>query len=306
MSAFKPGLVHALVTPFDAKQRVDYDIYAKLIEFHLRNGADALAVPMHQGESVSLTDVEKRSVISFALKQAGGRSPVIAHVSDAGTGLSASLAKSAEEAGAAAVIATTPYYWTPPPAMIVEHFAEIAHAVKIPLFVHNAPEDMGGVKVTAAMMLKLIERAENVAGLVDSGLDWQFMIELMTDAPRLRPDFQLLSGMEYLVSASAIGATGMFSSLAAIAPTRVRQVYDQCRADRLFEARAAQEDLAALRQEIKGYGVAGLKGAMREVGRGCGDPRPPLAALDDARREKLAGALAELTFMRREPRGWRD
>ena len=118
MAIFKPGLVHTPVTPFTRQHRIDFELFGKLIEFHLRNGADALALPMHAGESVSLTDDERHTLIEFAIKQVKERVPVIAHVSHSGTAIAASLAKHAEQAGAAAIVATTPYYWTPPPAMI--------------------------------------------------------------------------------------------------------------------------------------------------------------------------------------------
>jgi len=298
------GLVHAPVTPFRGHLGIDFDRYGRLLEFHLRNGADALAVPMHAGESVSLSDSEKRAVIAFAVKQAAGRVPVIAHTSDAGTGIAAALAAFAQSAGAAAVIAATPYYWTPPPAMVVEHFAAIGGAVTIPLFVHNAPEDAAGGKLGAELMFKLIERTANFAGLVDSSLDWQFLIELATDAPRLRPGFQLVAGNEYMVSATAIGATGMVSTLAAVAPRLTRALFDQCRGGKLFAARAAQEAMAALRQCVKADPVAGLKAALRIMGRDCGAPRPPLAALDAAAERTLAAALAALTPLAGEPRGW--
>src|SRR5258708_36122337 len=107
MQSFTPSLVHTPLTPFTGDNAVDFDTFAKLIAFHLRHGAEALAIPMHAGESVSLTDAEKREVIAFAVKTAG-KVPVIAHVSDAGTGIAAALARHAESAGAAAVIATTP------------------------------------------------------------------------------------------------------------------------------------------------------------------------------------------------------
>ena len=61
-----PGLVHTPVTPFTRDNRVDFDLYGKLIEFHLKNGADALALPMHAGESVSLTDGERRELHQLA------------------------------------------------------------------------------------------------------------------------------------------------------------------------------------------------------------------------------------------------
>ena len=304
MASFQPGLVHTPVTPFASDGRIDFDRFARVIEFHLRHGADALALPMHAGESVSLTEDEKRAVLAFALERVGRRVPIIAHVSNAGTAIAASLAHDAQAAGAAAIVATTPYYWTPPPAMLVEHFIAIDAAVDIPFLVLNAPDEMAGTKVTADLAFKLIERLANFAGIVDLGLDWQFMIELMTDAPRLRPGFRLMSGTELMVSAGAIGATGMFSALAAIAPRLVRRMYELCRADDYFAARAPQEEVAALRQLIKPGGVASLKAALRAMGRDCGVPRPPLLTLESAATTQLAADLAALPALKDEPRGW--
>jgi len=298
------GLVHAPVTPFTRAGGIDFDGYGKLIEFHLRNGADALALPMHAGESVSLTEAERRALVEHAVRQVRGRVPVLAHVSDAGTGIAAAHARHAEAAGAAAVVATTPYYWTPPPAMILEHFAQIGAAVKIPFLVHNAPDEMAGTRITTELALRLMDRSENFAGVVDSSLDWQFMVELVDRARRPRPAFQLLAGVEYLVSAGAIGAKGALSSLAAIAPGAVRSLYDLCRKDHLFEARGVQEEIAALLQLLKGSGAAGLKAALRALGRDCGEVRPPLRPLGEVEYAALVERLGGLALLRAEPRGW--
>ncbi|MFL4979556.1 MAG: dihydrodipicolinate synthase family protein [Xanthobacteraceae bacterium] len=304
MHAVRPGLVHTPVMPFTGDHRIDFDRFGQLIDFHLRHGADALALPMHAAESVSLSEDEKRGVLAFAIERVRGRVPMIAHVSNAGTAIAAQLARDAQAAGAAAVVATTPYYWTPPQTMLLEHFVQIGAAVDLPLFVDNAPEEMAGTKVTTELMLKLIAELPNFAGVVDLSLDWQFMIELMTEAPRRRPDFQLLSGTEHMVSAGAIGATGMFSSLAAIAPRLVRRLYELCREQKFFAARPVQEAVAALRQVSKSRGPAGLKAALRIMGRDCGEPRPPLLPLDGSAYEKLAAELAALPALRDEPRGW--
>jgi 4-hydroxy-tetrahydrodipicolinate synthase len=301
---FSPGLVHAPVTPFTRAGSVDFDLYRKLIEFHLRNGADALALPMHAGESVSLTEAERRALVEFAVTQVRGRVPVVAHVSHAGTGIAAALARHAEEAGAAAIVATTPYYWTPPPAMVLEHFVQIGAAVTIPLLVHNAPDEMAGTRISAELALRLMDQAANFAGVVDSSLDWQFMVELVDRARRPRPAFQLLSGVEYMVSAGAIGATGAYSSLAAIAPKAVRSLYDLCRKDQLFEARGVQEEIAAVLQLLKKAGAVGLKAALRALGRDCGDVRPPLRPLGEEELGRLSEALAAMPALRMEPRGW--
>jgi 4-hydroxy-tetrahydrodipicolinate synthase len=301
---FEPGLVHTPLTPFASDRRIDFDRYGQSIEFHLRHGAHALAVPMHVGESVSLANAEKRELLTFAVKTAAKRAPVIAHVSDAGTGIAVALAHHAEAAGAAAIVATTPYYWTPPPAMILEHFSQIGAAVEIPFFVLNAPDEMTGIKINADLATKLLARLRNFAGVVDASLDWQFMIELLTEATRTRPDFKLIAGTELMVSAGAIGATGMYSALAVIAPKLVRQLFNLCQQQKLFEARAVQEEIAALRQILKPGGIAALKAAARRLGRNYGNPRPPLPPLDAAAEKKLLAAIEALPALAGEQHGW--
>jgi 4-hydroxy-tetrahydrodipicolinate synthase len=304
MTGFKAGLVHTPVTPFKRDHKVDYELYAKVLEFHLKNGADSLALPMHAGESVSLSDEERKALLEFAMKQVKGRVPVIAHVSQSGTGMAAALAGHAERAGAAAIVCAVPYYWTPPPAMLVEHFAQVGAAVKLPFFVWNAPDEMGGVKVTSDLALKLVARLPNFAGVVDSSLDWQFMIEVITVVRKVRPSFQLLSGTEYMISAGAIGCSGVFAPLAGVAPAVVRQLYDVCSKEKYENGRKAQEAIAALRQVVKKDGVASLKSAMRTMGRDCGGPRPPLKATGEVEYGALNEQLGKLAVLRAEPRGW--
>jgi 4-hydroxy-tetrahydrodipicolinate synthase len=304
MSIFTPGLVHTPVTPFTSDNRIDFDRFYGLIDFHLRNGAESLAVPMHAGESVSLTDEEQQALLDFTIREVKGRVPVLAHVSDSGTAIAAARAVRAEASGAAAIVSTTPYYWSTTAPMIVEHFVQIASAVRIPFFVYYSPDEMGTPKFNTELVLKLIDRIENLAGLVDASQDWQFMISMILHAKRKRPDFQLLTGVEYMVSAGAVGATSMFSSLSGIAPVLVRRLYDLCRLERYFDARKPQEEMSALRQVFKKEGVAGLKGAMQAMGRDCGRPRRPLLELDPAVYEKIVSALAAMPFLKDEPRGW--
>jgi 4-hydroxy-tetrahydrodipicolinate synthase len=304
MSAFIPGLVHTPVTPFTPQGAVDHERYANLVEFHLKYGADALAVQMHAGESVSLSDTEQQNVLELALKTARGRVPVIAHVSDSGTAIAADRARRAERAGAAAVVATTPYYWTPPATMVLEHFAQIGAAVRIPFLVFYTPDEMGGTKVSTELVLKLMDRVPNFAGVVDASLDWQSMINIVSNGQRRNPDFQLLSGSEYMISAGAIGARSTFSALAGVAPKLVRGLYELCRAEKYAEARPAQEAVAALRQAVKRAGSGGMKGALRAMGRDCGNPRPPLDAIGGKAFDALKAELATLPALGAEPRDW--
>ncbi len=193
MSDFRFGLVHAPLTPFNAGG-VDDVAYGKLLEFHLRNGAQGLALPMHTGESVSMTVDERKALLEFAVRQVAGRVDVVANVSEAGTAIACSLAAHAKGAGAAAVIASVPYYWTPPQSMLVEHFAAIGEAAGLPLFVYNVPAEMNDVEFSGRSVVELIKRSPHFAGLIDASLDWQYMIEVFSSGRASRPDFQFVSG----------------------------------------------------------------------------------------------------------------
>lgn len=303
MTTFTFGLVHAPITPF-TNDGVDYERYGRVLDFHIYHGAEAVALPMHAGESVSLTVEERKALLAFAIGHVAGRVPVIAHVSEAGTGIAVSLAEHAAKAGAAALIASVPYYWTPPQSMLIEHFAAIAEAGRLPFFVHNAPGEMAEVEFATASVIKLIGRTPNFVGLVDSSLDWQYMIEAVQLARDARADFQFVSGTEYMISAGAIGATGMISALSGVCPNMVRMLYDLCRAEDYPAARLGQSALGKLRRLVDHSGVPALKAAARVMGRDCGAPRPPTPALTEHEAAALVTHLMAVDGIADEPRGW--
>ena len=304
MATFKPGLVHTPVTPFKCDHSIDFDAYGKLIEFHLRNGADALALPMPKGEDISLTDKELRELLEFALKQVHGRVPVLAHVNDAGTRIAVERARHAEKSGAAAIVSHPPYFWHPKANMVVEHIVQVGGATRLPFFVCSPPVEDVGTPLTTEITLQILERLDNLAGVVDASMDWVFMVEAISLGRNTRPAFQLLPGTDYMVSAAVIGGTGAFSPLSGVAPKLVRQVYDLCARQQFTQARKAQEDIAALHHLVKMAGFAGLKGALRAMGRDCGQPRPPVRALGEIESGKLAQQIAAMDFQRTEARGW--
>ncbi len=304
MATFKTGLVHTPVTPFKRDQSIDYDTYAKVIEFHLKHGADALALPMPQGEDMSLTDGELRNLLEFAVKQVQGRVPVVAHISDAGTAIAVDRARHAEQAGAAAIASHPPYFWHPKASMVVEHLVQIGAATRLPFFICSPPVEDVGTPLTTEITLQVLERLDNVAGVVDSCMDWVLMVEAISLGRAIRPEFQLLSGTDYMVSAGVIGGMGVFSPLASVAPRLARQLYELCAGQKFVEARKPQEDMAALHHLVKQAGLAGLKAGMRAMGRECGQPRPPSRGLGEAESGALAEQINGMGFLSAEPRGW--
>lgn len=311
MPTFTPGLVHTPVTPFKTDHSIDYETYAKILEFHLKYGAEALALPMPEGEDLSLTDTEQRKLLEFAIAHVKGRVPIIAHVSDAGTAITVERALFAEKAGATAIASHPPYFWHPRPAMVVEHLVQVGKAIKLPLFIVNPTVETAGTALTTEMVLELIAKLPNLAGVVDASLDFVFMEEIMCLGQQIRADFQLLAGGDFSVSSGTLGGTGVFSSLSGVAPKLARKVFKLSRQEKYLEAREPQEQIAELHHVIRNAGesglkdgLAGMKAAMAAMGRACGAPRPPVRALGEIERGKISEALAGMAFLKDEPRGW--
>jgi 4-hydroxy-tetrahydrodipicolinate synthase len=304
MADFRPGLVHTPVTPFKRDQSVDLETYGKVIDFHLAQGAEALALPMPPGEDMSLTDEEQRQVVEFALGRVKGRVPVLVHASDAGTSIAVARAKHAAKAGAAAIVAHPPYFWHPKASMVTEHLVQVGTSTTLPFFICSPPVEDVGTPLTTEIVLQVVERAPNLAGVVDATMDFVFMVEAISLGRAIRPGLQLLPATDYMVPAGAVGGGGAFSPLSAVAPRLVRRVYDLCAKQQFAEARSAQEDIASLAHIVKSAGFAGLKGAIRAMGRDCGQPRPPARALGEVENGRLADQIAALPFLRDEPRGW--
>jgi 4-hydroxy-tetrahydrodipicolinate synthase len=303
LKTFNFGLVHSLVTPFkDGK--IDYDTLGHLIEFHIQQQADGLAIPSHTGESVSITGIERKEIFKFAVKTANGRVPIIANVSEAGTDLACDLARSAMAAGASALYACVPYYWTPPESMLLEHFTKIGQAGQLPFFVYNSPEEMSGVKVSSKLTLNLIKDLPEFAGIIDLSLDWQYMIEVISEAKRMQPNFQLISGTEYMISARAIGATGLLSSVSNVAPQMIRHLYDLCLKENYQVAYELQVDAAFLYRLFNQYGISGLKAISQSLGRDVGNPRMPLDQLQADQIETLKQEWRSCLSIKNEPHAW--
>ena len=78
------GIVPVMLTPFTTDEQIDYPALAKLIDWYLEKGVDALFAVCQSSEMQLLTLQERVDLARFVVKQVDGRIPVIAsgHISD--------------------------------------------------------------------------------------------------------------------------------------------------------------------------------------------------------------------------------
>ena len=136
------GAGTAIITPFN-ENGVDYEKFAKLIDWQIEEGIDSLIVGGTTGEGSTLTDEEHREIIKFSVEQAKGRVPIIAGTGSNDTDYAVDLTKYAAEVGADAALVVTPYYNKTSQKGLYQHFKLTADAVKIPVILYNVPGRTG-------------------------------------------------------------------------------------------------------------------------------------------------------------------
>ena len=133
------GSMVAVVTPMQADGALDFAALARLVEFHIDNGTDALIAVGTTGESATLDFDEHITVIAKMVELVRRRIPVIAGTGANSTREALHLTERASQVGADACLLVTPYYNKPTQEGLYRHYKLIADSVPIPQILYNVP-----------------------------------------------------------------------------------------------------------------------------------------------------------------------
>lgn len=215
------GVCTALITPFrDGK--IDFEALRGLIKFQIDGGVDALLINGTTGESATITDAEKREMISFAVSEVGGRVPVIAGTGSNDTKKAVELSKFACDVGADACLVVTPYYNKASEVGLIKHYEAIADATKIPIILYNVPSRTG-VNIPLSVYEKLSEH-KNIVAVKEANPSVSDFARL---SARCGKSLDLYSGNDDLILPSlSLGGKGVISVISNSLP---RQTVEICR-----------------------------------------------------------------------------
>lgn len=284
MSVFK-GAGVAIVTPFKENGDVDYEQFAKNIEFQIEGKTDAIIVCGTTGEASTLTHEEHLDVIEFCVKQVAGRIPVVAGSGSNCTETAIYLSKEAEKRGADALLVVSPYYNKATQKGLFEHFKMVADSVKIPVIIYNIPSRTG-VNIQPATLKKLCEEVDNVVGVKEATGDLSQTARLisMTDGKLdvyCGDDNQILPYM-------SLGAKGVISVLSNIAPEQTHQLCQDYLDGNVESARQMQlKAIALIDCLFSEVNPIPVKKAMSLMGFGKDMYRRPLTQMEEGNAKKL-------------------
>lgn len=298
------GVMQSPVTPLKDDFSLDVDTFEKVLDFHVRTGATAISWPHHKGESLSLTIDERKLFAEVAVKTVAGRVPVTVHVSALAVEDTFALARHAQEIRADGILAITPYVWAPTTTSIRDYFVDLCSSIDIAVLSYNSPSYLAGVEITGDLMAELIDTLPNFVGVKEASFDSEKFIEIARVAHAIRPEFSMLTGVEFLLPSVPLGGVGSYSAAGSICPNLCTQLFDSCMAGDWQTAREIQFKMTRLWHLFKDQYPSSLKGGMVIMGRPVGPTRQPLPTATPERRAHIESQLAEMGILDNEPHGW--
>jgi len=283
------GVATAIITPLN-ENGIDFESFAKLVDFQIDQGINALVVCGTTGEASTLTDDEHRDAIAFVVKQSAGRVPVIAGTGSNDTAYAIELSRHAEEAGADALLLVTPYYNKATQKGLVRMYTEITDAVKLPAVLYNVPSRTG-CNILPKTYRELAENPRIVAVKEAGG-----NISAVAETVNLCGDMlDIYSGNDdQIVPIMALGGIGGVSVIANIMPAKTALMAKLFFEGRIKESAAIQVSMIpminALFCETNPIPV---KAAMKKMGYCNGLIRSPLTDLEPEHEKVLYGLMKE-------------
>jgi len=284
------GSICALATPFRG-DALDLDAFARLIDYQLDGGTQALVVAGSTGEAHALEQTEFDRLLAFALERANGRVPVLAGTGTANTRKTITATRRAQSIGADAALVVTPYYVRPTQQGLHQHFAAVADEGRLPVVLYNVPSRTG-CDLLPETVAELATH-EGIVGIKEARSEAERVAALVA---LKNPHFSVLSGDDPTCARAMLdGADGVISVAANVAPAALRGVCDAAIAGDTAHALARDARLADL------YTLLGVepnpipvKWCLHELGFGAAEPRLPLLPLGQVHHAKARGVLHAL------------
>lgn len=283
------GVATAIITPLNEKG-IDFEKFAKLIEWQIEEGINAIVVCGTTGESSTLTDEEHRAAIKFAVEQVAGRVPVIAGTGSNDAAYAIDLTKFACEAGADAMLVVTPYYNKATQNGLIQLFTAIADASTKPIILYNVPSRTG-VNIAPATC-KVLADHPNICAIKEASGNISQIAEI---AALVGDKLDIYSGNDdQIVPIMSLGGKGVISVLSNVMPKKSVEICDSFFAGDVAKSREIQLELLplinALFCEVNPIPV---KAAMAAMGWCENYVRLPLTPMEKHNEEKLLSLMKE-------------
>lgn len=217
------GYIVALVTPFNDDGKVDLVAFEKYVK-HISDisGIGAIVVAGSTGESLSLSDDEKLSLVKCARETVNNSVKIIGGIIDSVTVHGITLMKNFEKY-VDGFLCISPYYIKPSQEQLYQHFKTYNDSTSKDIMLYNNP-GRTSVDLKSDTFKKLIE-LEHVVAIKECSADLTRFTSWAQFVPQEK-EFKFYSGNDETAAAAfAMGADGIVSVTANILPKQCVQFH---------------------------------------------------------------------------------
>jgi 4-hydroxy-tetrahydrodipicolinate synthase len=288
------GILSALVTPFDADDRIDDALLRTVVDRNVDSGVGGVVACGSTGEFAAMTGDERRHVVETVVEQAAGRVPVVAQTGALTAREAVALSRHAQAAGADVLMLVTPFYEPLTLDETLRYLRTVAGSVDIPVMLYNLPPATG-VNLDPDTVGALAREVENIAYIKDTSGDLAQAGQLV----RYHGDvISTIVGWDSLAfPAFCDGVAGAMCGSANVIGAELVSVHRAVAAGDLPRARTEWERIYPLIDTLLSTAfIPGVKAALSARGLPVGPPREPLSPLAGealTRVQALVAALPE-------------
>lgn len=282
----------ALITPFK-DNGVDFEKLKELLEWHVKEGTDAIIICGTTGEATTMTEKEKKDVIKFTVDTINKRIPVIAGSGSNNTLAAVEMSKYCESVGVDGLLVITPYYNKTNSKGLFKHFEAINNSVNTPIIVYNVP-GRTGLNVTPESLVKLSSLSNVVAIKEASG-----NISQVAKIAAMCKDIDIYSGNDdQIIPIMSLGGKGVISVLANVIPNKVHKMTRDYLDGNVKEACSLQlETLELTNKLFIETNPIPVKTALNLIGKEVGLLRLPLYNMDEKNENTLKETLKKYNLL---------
>ena len=254
----------ALITPFKKNGEVDYTAIPKIIDHLISGGVDYLVVLGTTGETATLSENEKKHLISTIVKYNAGRIPLVIGIGGNNTNQVIKNINSIDLSPFVAILSVTPFYNKPNQEGLYHHFGAIARNSSLPIVLYNVPSRTG-VNLLPQTVFRLANDFSKIVAIKEATGDIKQAQTLLNICPG---DFLILSGDdETSLSMLLAGAKGVISVIGNAIPEEFSKVVNYGIEGSVKEAYQTHNKILNLIRSIYDEGnPTGIKVLMSALG----------------------------------------
>jgi 4-hydroxy-tetrahydrodipicolinate synthase len=201
----------AIVTPFDAKGKVDTSALTAVVK-HLHAGkVEYIVVLGTTGESVTLSKDEKKLVIATVIEANVKKLPLVLGIGGNNTQEVTDTIQKTDLKPFEAILSVAPYYNKPNQEGYYQHYKAVSAATKKDIILYNVPGRTGS-NVTWETQIRIARDFKNIVATKEASGNMEQIMKVIKNKPK---NFMVISGDDNLtLPIIAAGGDGVISVVA--------------------------------------------------------------------------------------------